>query len=69
MKLPDDWPSWIPPTCAAGHQLVPGQINYSWVPCRCPGAGDGRSGGTGHHVVTCRVLGCRAPALWPPEHT
>jgi hypothetical protein len=58
----DAWP-WVPERDAAGHPLGPGKINLSWQFCTCPAAGEAG----GHHSVRCRVPGCHAPAIRPPE--
>jgi hypothetical protein len=43
-----------PTTCpACGKRYVGGLVNYSWVPCGCPGA---RAGG--HQSALCERPGC-----------
>src|SRR5262245_42446384 len=62
--LDPDW-AWIPEADANGHPLGPGAVSFSFVMCQgCPATLDGR----GHFVVGCRVIGCDAPPIPPPEH-
>ncbi len=54
-----------PKMCANGHELGPGKLVLSFVMCPdCPATEDGR----GHHVIYCRVNGCRAEPAYPPGH-
>lgn len=64
-KRPTWWPDWYPKTCTEGHDLNEG-ISLSWESCPgCPGA---EGNATGHHVVYCRINGCRAEPTRPPGH-
>jgi hypothetical protein len=60
----ESWP-WVPAKDACGHPLGPGLVNFSYVACKCPAATDDR----GHQQVLCRIDGCPAPPIYPPEHT
>lgn len=53
--------SWIPGTCANGHELGPGKLSLSWVWCTCK-----QPASNGHHVAYCRVDGCGAEPRRPP---
>lgn len=64
-RKPDWWPAWLPECDADGHELAPGKVNLTPVFCDCEGAGEGRT----HVTYRCRINGCSAEALWPPEHT
>lgn len=47
---------YLPERCPNGHELGPGKVSTSFVPCDCDAVTDGR----GHHIVHCRVIGCRS---------
>jgi hypothetical protein len=64
-----DWPEWfsrrhpeMPERDDAGHELGPGLVSSSYVPCKpCPASIDGR----GHHITFCGVIGCDAAEIRP----
>jgi hypothetical protein len=54
-----------PNECPAGHELKPGHVTISWMPCDCPGVRGQPA--MGHHVVRCGTAGCTA-AWYDPPH-
>lgn len=54
---PDWWEPWIPERDSEGHGLAPGTVSKH----RCGCLHDV------HHVVRCRVNGCKAEPARPPD--
>ncbi len=52
---PDWWEPWIPERDSEGHELAAGKMSLHR--CGCPDAA--------HHVVKCRVNGCKAEVAKP----
>lgn len=42
-----------PKRCGNRHAIVPGNMKYSWVQCRCPKAIKPSKGPAGHDYVAC----------------